>query len=162
GLRLMFRNQTGFHEHVDIIGNDNFMQVVVDLEKEEGIKLDTFEYGKKKTPLVIPTIQVVTDQIAGYDIAIPTLTPRIERKKGAKRIIEELDLANVKLKNPLKVNAVEPPTTFTYKGYDVITDDVVIEREYTMPQAKTSSEVVAFYAQIIAQSLKLPAQFATL
>jgi len=39
GLRLMFRGQSGYRDHVDIIGNDNFMQIVADLEKEEGIKL---------------------------------------------------------------------------------------------------------------------------
>lgn len=49
GLRLMFRGLTsGYREHVDIIGNDNFMQIVADLEKEEGIKLDSFEYGKRR------------------------------------------------------------------------------------------------------------------
>lgn len=162
GLRLMFRSSSGYDEHVDIIGNDNFMQVVIDLEKEEGIKLDTFEYGKKKTPLVIPVIEVVTERIAGYDIAIPVLTPRVERKKGVRQVIDELDISSLKLVKPLKVNAVEPPKTFSYEGRDVITDDVVVSRQYAMPQAKTSSEIIAFYAQVIAQSLKLPAQFAAL
>ena len=163
GLRLMFRNMNGYDEHVDIIGNDNFMQVVIDLEKEEGIRLDTFDYGKKKTPLVIPTIEVVTERIAEYDIAIPILTPRIERKKTARQVIEELDIAGLKLRGtPLKINAKEPSTTFSYEGRDVITDDVIIARQYAMPQAKTSSEIIAFYAQEIARSLKLPAQFAAL
>jgi type III restriction enzyme len=162
GLRLMFRDTTGYKEHVDIIGNDNFMQVVVDLEKEEGIRLDTFEYGKKRTPLIIPTIEVVTERIAEYDISIPILSPRIERKKTARQVIEDLDIAGLKLANPLKINAKEPPRTFSYEGRDVITDDVVVERQYAMPQAKTSSEIIAFYAQIIAHSLKLPAQFAVL
>ena len=162
GLRLMFRDITGYNEHVDIIGNDNFMQVVVDLEKEEGIRLDTFDYGKKKTPLIIPTIEVITERIAEYDIAIPFLTPRIERKKTARQVIEELDITGMKLANPLKINAKEPPKTFSYEGRDVITDDVVVSRQYTMPQAKTSSEIIAFYAQVIAQSLKLPAQFSVL
>jgi type III restriction enzyme len=162
GLRLMFRTITGYDEHVDIIGNDAFMQVVTDLEKEEGIKLDTFEYGKKKSALVIPTIEVVTERIADYDITIPLLTPRVERKKTAKLVIEGLNLGAIKLGNPLRLNAKEPPKTFTYEGRDVITDDVVVERTYTMPQAKIAGEIIAFYAQVIAQSLKLPTQFATL
>lgn len=162
GLRLMFRNITGYDEHVDIIGNDAFMQVVTDLEKEEGIKLDTFEYGKKKTALVIPTIEVITEQIADYDIAIPLITPRVERKKAARQVIEDLNIGAIRLGNPLKLNAKEPPKTFTYEGRDVITDDVVVQRTYAMPQAKTSGEIIAFYAQIIAQSLKLPAQFSVL
>jgi type III restriction enzyme len=162
GLRLMFRNITGYDEHVDIIGNDAFMQVVNDLEKEEGIKLDTFEYGKKKSALVIPTIEVVTERIADYDITIPLITPRVERKKAARQVIEALNLDTLRLGNPLKLNAKEPPKTFTYEGRDVITDDVVVQRTYAMPQAKTSGEIIAFYAQIIAQSLKLPAQFSAL
>ncbi len=162
GLRLMFRNSTGYDEHVDIIGNDAFMQVVNDLEKEEGIKLDTFEYGKKKSTLIIPTIEVVTERIPQYDIVVPLITPRVERKKAARQVIEDLNIGAIRLGNPLKLNAKEPPKTFTYEGRDVITDDVVVQRTYAMPQAKTSGEIIAFYAQIIAQSLKLPAQFSAL
>jgi type III restriction enzyme len=163
GLRLMFRGQSGYKEHVDIIGNDNFMQIVADLEREEGIKLDSFEYGKKKTPLIIPTIQVVTERIPDYDIAIPVLSPRIERRKDARAIIEDLDIGSVKLKFPLPLDTdIMPPDTFTYEGRDVISDEILISREYTMPQAQTYQEVVAFYAEEIAASLKLPSYFSAL
>jgi len=163
GLRLMFRNLAGFQERVDIIGNQNFMQVVEDLEKEEGIKLDTFEYGKKKTPLLIPTIQVETDRIPARDIAIPVLSPRLERKKSVKQVIEGVDVGQIALRQPLRVDTATTPTdTFTYEGRDVISDEVVVTRTYTMPQAQTASEIIAFYTQIIAQTLKLTAQFATL
>jgi type III restriction enzyme len=162
GLRLMFRD-TGYNEHVDIIGNSNFMQIVEDLEREEGIKLDTFEYGKKKSPLIIPTIQVQTERIQQYDIAIPILTPRIERKKEARQIIEELDISKINLKVPLQLDTtILPPDSFTYEGRDVISNEVIVSREYTMPQAQTSGEVIAFYSQMIAASLKLPSHFATL
>lgn len=163
GLRLMFRNQTGYSERVDIIGNSNFMQVVEALEKEEGIKLDTFEYGKKKTPLVIRTIQVISDRIAQYDIAIPVLTPRLERRKDARQVINGLNIDKIKLTHPLKLDTtVAPLDKFTYEGRDVISDEVIIERTYTRPEAQTSGEIIAFYAQVIAQSLKMPAQFAVL
>ncbi len=163
GLRLMFRNLTGYQERVDIIGNQNFMQVVEDLEKEEGIKLDTFEYGKKKTPLLIPTIQVETERIPARDIAIPVLSPRLERKKSIKQVIEGVDVGQIALRQPLHVDTTTTPTdTFTYEGRDVISDEVVVTRTYTMPQAQTASEIIAFYTQIIAQALKLTGQFATL
>jgi type III restriction enzyme len=162
GLRLMFRTITGYDEHVDIIGNDAFMHVVNDLEKEEGIKLDTFEYGKKRSPLVIPIIEVATERVASYDMSIPQLTPRIERKKSARQIIDDLDFTKLKLASPRKLDGKEPPTEFSYEGRDVITDDIVVKRQYTMPQAKTSSEIIGFYAQIIAQSLKLPTMFSAL
>lgn len=163
GLRLMFRERGGYREHVDIIGNSNFMQVVEDLEKEEGIKLETFEYGKKKTPLNIPVIQVEPDRIADYDIAIPILTPRIERKKDVRQIIEELPIEKYQLVVPLSLDEnIEPPTKFTYEGRDVISEEVIISREYQMPQAQTSTEVIAYFSQEIAANLKLPAQFAAL
>jgi type III restriction enzyme len=159
----MFRERGGYREHVDIIGNSNFMQVVEDLEKEEGIKLETFEYGKKKTPFVIPIIQVEPDRVAEYDIAIPVLTPRIERKKDVRQIIEELQIEKYQLVVPLSLNEhFEPATTFTYEGRDVISEEVVITREYQMPQAQTSTEVIAYFSQEIAANLKLPAQFAAL
>jgi type III restriction enzyme len=159
----MFRERGGYREHVDIIGNSNFMQVVEDLEKEEGIKLETFEYGKKRTPLVIPTIQVEPDRVAEYDICIPVLTPRVERKKEVRQIIEELPIEKYQLAVPLSLDEnVEPPTTFIYEGRDVISEEVVIEREYRMPQAQTSAEVVAYFSQEISANLKLPTQFAAL
>jgi len=163
GLRLMFRNLAGFQERVDIIGNQNFMQVVEDLEKEEGIKLDTFEYGKKKTPLLIPTIQVETERIPARDIAIPVLSPRLERKKSVRQVIEGVDVGQIALRQPLRVDTATTPTdTFTYEGRDVISDEVVVTRTYQMPQAQTASEIIAFYTQIIAQALKLTAQFSVL
>lgn len=164
GLRKMFHGiGGGYQERVDIIGNSNFMQVVEDLEKLEGIKLDTFEYGTKKTPLVIPTISVITERIPVYDISIPRLTPRIERKKNEREIIAGLNIDQVQLKVPLSLDlTVKPATTFTYEGRDVISDDVIVTREYTIPQAQTPGEIIAFYAQIIARSLKLPSHFATL
>jgi type III restriction enzyme len=163
GLRLMFRHLTNYQERVDIIGNDNFMQVVEDLEKEEGIRLDTFAYGKKRTPLIIPTIQVETERIPRFDISIPVLTPRLERKKLVKQVIESLDIGQISLLQPLRVDTDTVPTdTFTYEGRDVISDEVVVSRTYTMPQAQTSSEILSFYTGVIAQALKLTAQFSAL
>jgi len=163
GLRLMFRNLAGYQERVDVIGNGKFMEVVERLEREEGIKLDTFEYGKKKTPLIIPTIQVETERIPARDIAIPVLSPRLERKKSVRQVIEGVDVGQIALRQPLRVDTATTPTdTFTYEGRDVISDEVVVTRTYTMPQAQTASEIIAFYTGIIAQALKLTAQFSTL
>ena len=49
GLRLMFRDlPVDYIERVDVIGNKTFIEFVGDLEKIEGLKLDTFEVGKDK------------------------------------------------------------------------------------------------------------------
>lgn len=163
GLRKMFRNLNNYQENVDIIGNDNFMEIVNDLEKQEGITLDSFDYGKKKSRLQIQTIQVLEDRIENYDISIPSISPRIERKKEVRQIIEDLDIGKIQLNKPLSLDDdAEIIDSFTYEGRDVISNEVIIEREYKMPQAQTSGEIIAFYSKIIAESLKLVSHFATL
>lgn len=163
GLRKMFRNLGNYRENVDIIGNDNFMQIVNDLEKQEGITLDSFDYGKKKTGLKIQTIHVLEDRIEDFDIAIPSISPRIERKKEVRQIIEDLDIGRIQLKVPLSLDTnTEIIDSFTYEGRDVISNEIIVEREYQMPQAQTSGEIISFYSNIIAGSLKLIAHFSTL
>lgn len=163
GLRKMFRGLGNYKENVDIIGNSNFMQIVEDLEKQEGITLDSFDYGNKKSRLKIQTIEVVPERIADYDIAIPVLTPRIERIKEIRQIIEDLDIGKIMLSVPLSLNTNSKIIdSFTYEGRDVISNEVIIERQYNMPQAQTSGEIIAFYSQVISGSLKLPAHFSTL
>lgn len=163
GLRKMFRGFGDYKENVDIIGNSNFMQIVEDLEKQEGIKLDSFDYGNKKSRLKIQTIEVVEDRIKDFDIAIPVITPRIERIKEIRRIIEDLDIGKIKLSVPLVLDTDSKVVdSFTYEGRDVISNEVIVEREYDMPKAQTSGEVIAYYSQIISAGLKLPAHFSTL
>ncbi|MGI9035186.1 MAG: DEAD/DEAH box helicase [Pyrinomonadaceae bacterium] len=163
GLRKMFRGLGDYKENFDIIGNSNFMQIVEDLEKQEGIKLDSFDYGSKKSRLKIQTIEVIADRIKDYDIAIPVLTPRIERIKEIRQIIEDLDIGKIMLSVPLSLDTDSKVVdSFTYEGRDVISNEVIIEREYDMPKAQTSGEVIAYYSQVISSGLKLPAHFSTL
>jgi type III restriction enzyme len=163
GLRKMFRGFGDYKENVDIIGNSNFMQIVEDLEKQEGIKLDSFDYGNKKSRLKIQTIEVVPERIKDFDIAIPVLTPRIERIKEIRQIIENLDIGKIKLKFPFSLDTNSTVSdSFTYEGRDVISNEVIIEREYKIPQTQTSGEIISYYSQIISASLKLPAHFSTL
>ncbi len=163
GMRKMFRGLGDYKENVDIIGNSNFMQIVEDLEKQEGITLDSFDYGNKKSRLKIQTIEVVQERIEDFDIAIPVLSPRIERIKEIRQIIENLDIGKIMLRVPLSLDTNSKVVdSFTYEGRDVISNEVIIERQYNMPQAQTSGEIIAFYSQIISSSLKLPAHFSTL
>jgi len=52
--------------------------------------------------------------------------------------------------------------TFRYEGYDLITLQKLIEREYTIPEPQTAEEVIGYYARRIAQDVKLPSQFSAL
>lgn len=51
---------------------------------------------------------------------------------------------------------------FCYDGYDILTLEKLVERQYTIPEPQTPQEVIGFYARLIASDLKLPSQFAHL
>ena len=51
---------------------------------------------------------------------------------------------------------------FRYEGYDIITLQKLVEREYRIPEPQTAEEVISYYARRIAQDVKLPSQFSAL
>lgn len=161
GLRLMFRNLAGsYTERVDIIGNKAFMEFVDDLEKLEDLKFDTFELGKDK--LTILTIQPMEEK-KEMDIGIPDISPILSRKHSLAEEIEKIDVMKFNVnKLPMKKKDVEETKTFIYEGRDILTDEKLIEREYSIPPAQTAEEVIGYYARRIAQNLKLPSQFSVL
>ncbi|MDZ4808199.1 MAG: DEAD/DEAH box helicase family protein [Bacteroidota bacterium] len=160
GLRLMFRNLAGFTERVDIIGNKAFMEFVDDLEKLEDLKFDTFQIGKDK--LKILTVQPMEDKIE-FDIGIPDISPILGRKKSLADEIAAIDVMKFNInKLPLKGKEIEDTKTFIYEGRDILTDEKLLEREYSIPPAQTAEEVIGYYARRIAQNIKLPSQFAVL
>ncbi|MBN1472900.1 MAG: DEAD/DEAH box helicase family protein [Syntrophaceae bacterium] len=160
GLRLMFRNlRTSYREHVDIIGNRAFLEFVSDLERMEDLKFDTFEIGKDKLQIV--TIMPM-DEKKEKDIGIPELSPSLVRKKTISDEINSIDVRSFK-NNPLPiVEKSEEIKTFIYEGVDILTKQILFERQYQIPPAQTPEEVVGYYAKLIAHNLKLPSQFAVL
>lgn len=160
GLRLMFRSiNTNYVERVDIIGNPGFIQFVERLEKEEDIQLDTWQVGKDK--LVITTIQPVPEK-AEYDIALPTLSPILARSTAIAQEIEAIDVLRISCPALPKKSDSEEAKRFRYEGKDILTLEKLFERVYTIPSPQTSQEVISYYAQVIAQELKMPSQFASL
>lgn len=161
GLRLMFRGDApAYTERVDIIGNGAFLEFVEDLEKLEDLKLDTFEIGKDK--LKINIIAPVEGKLQ-FDLGIPDLTPSLTRKKSLAEEISSLDVNSFNVNPlPLKEKELEETKTFIYEGYDILTDEKLLEREYQIPPAQTPEEVIGYYARRIAQDIKLPSQFAAL
>jgi type III restriction enzyme len=161
GLRLMFRGQgVGYLERVDIIGNKAFLDFVEDLERLEELELGRFQVGKDK--LTILTIQPVLPEKSAFDIAIPQLSPILQRKKSLAAEIESIDVRTFLCPPPPKRPGDEAERKFRYNGYDFITLEREFEREYTIPTPQTSGEVVGYYSRMIAKDLKLPAQFAAL
>jgi type III restriction enzyme len=160
GLRLMFRDvPVDFTERVDIIGNQKFLDFVDDLEKLEDLKLDTFEVGKDKVGIV--TI-LPLDSRKEYDIALPVLSPTLVRKKSLADEIASLDVMSFQT-ILLPLTADDPRNrTFKYEGYDIITLQKEVERDYTIPEPQTAQEVIGYYSRRIAEAVKLPSQFAAL
>jgi type III restriction enzyme len=161
GLRLMFRNMAdSYQERVDIIGNKAFMEFVEDLEKLEDLKFETFQIGKDK--LKILTVQPEENK-AAFDISIPDISPLLSRKKSLAEEITAIDVMKFNInKLPLKGKEITDTKKFIYEGRDILTDEKLLEREYTIPQAQTAEEVIGYYARRITQNIKLPSQFAVL
>ena len=160
GLRLMFRNESDYQERVDIIGNNAFLKFVDDLEKLEDLKLETFEIGKDN--LKIETI-IAEESKKKHDILIPQLSSSFNRKKNLSQEIEKIKVSDMDINNlPYEGKEIENTKTFIYEGYDIITKSKEIEREYRIPQAQTSEEVISYYAKIIASNVKLPSHFSSI
>ena len=160
GLRLMFREAgVDFTERVDIIGNKKFLDFVDDLEKLEDLQIDTFEVGKDKLKIV--TI-LPLDNRKEFDIGLPVLSPTLVRKKS---LAEEIAGMNVMEFNTilLPLTADDPHNkTFRYEGYDIISLQKLVERDYVIPEPQTAQEVIGYYSRRIAEAVKLPSQFAAL
>ena len=158
GLRLMFRGATGYIERVDVIGNKTFINFVEQLEREEDIELETFKLGDKVQIVIIAP----DPQKKEKDIAIPKLSPILTRKKSLAEEIAELDVSA--LNCPVLPRKEDDPVakTFRYEGYDIITLQKLIDREYRIPEPQTAEEVIGYYARRIAQDVKLPSQFSAL
>jgi type III restriction enzyme len=150
GLRLMFRGKAGdptFKERVDVIGNDAFIQFVEQLEKDEEIEFETVDLGRDKG--VIETIFPDPEK-AAFDITIPVLSPILTRKKTLAEEINALDVSKFKTPKLPKKRGDAAAQDFTYEGYDIITLEKMVERQYTIPEVQTSQEVISYYAKRIA------------
>lgn len=163
GLRLMFRGTIGpnptFGEKVDVIGNKHFIEFVEQLERDEDLELETVDLDKE--PVVIQTIRPDPEKI-DKDITIPVLSPLLTRKTTLAEEIAAIDVSKIKTPKLPKKQGDAAAQAFQYEGYDIITLEKVIEREYTIPEVQTSQEVISYYAKRIALDIKLPSQFAAL
>lgn len=161
GLRLMFHGAgSSYIERVDVIGNRAFMDFVDELEKLEELKFDTFDVGKDK--LSIQMICVMDDKL-DYDIAFPEISSLLERKKSLAEEISNIVVMKLELNPiPYRDDEIKELKTFVYEGRDILTDEVLLKREFAIPEAQTAEEVIGYYARKIAMDVKLPSHFAIL
>jgi type III restriction enzyme len=162
GLRLMFRGKPGeptFQERLDVIGNKAFIEFVEQLEHEEDLEFETFDLDTDR--VVIEKIYPDPEKQA-FDIAIPMLSPLLARKRTLKEEIDALDVHRFSTPRLPRKAGDTAAQEFRYEGYDIITLEKMVERDYTIPEVQTSQEVISYYAKRIAADLKLPSQFAAL
>jgi type III restriction enzyme len=96
------------------------------------------------------------------DIAIPVLSPLLTRKKSLAEEIAELDVSAFTCPLLPRKQDDAIAKTFRYEGYDIITLQKLLEREYSIPEPQTAEEVIGYYARRIAQDVKLLSQFSAL
>lgn len=159
GLRLMFRDSNSYREQLDVIGNKAFLEFVEQLEKDEDLEFGTVDLDTQ--PVTIETIHPEPAK-ADKDIVIPRISPTLARKKNLAEEIAGIDVSRIQVPALPKKQGDKAAQSFTYEGYDIITLEKLIEREYTIPEVGTSQEVISYYAKRIASDLKLPSQFAAL
>ncbi len=161
GLRLMFRDQgSGYTERVDVIGNKKFIEFVEQLE-QRGRPAAGRRSRLGKDKVCIVTIEPVADKL-DKDIALPMLSPILVRKKSLAEEIAALDVAGFHCPILPRKQDDKAAENFHYEGYDLVTLQKLIERDYTIPAPQTAEEVIGYYARRIAQDVKLPSQFAAL
>jgi type III restriction enzyme len=144
---------------VDVIGNAAFIEFIEKLEQEEGMELDSFELGKDKLRIV--TILPDPAKLE-KDIAIPVLSPILARKRSLAEEIGALDVMGLDVPALPMGKTDAAAQAFRYEGYDVLSLEKLVDRGYTIPEPQTAEEVIGYYAQRIAQEVKLPSQFAAL
>lgn len=160
GLRLMFRDQgLTYTERVDVIGNKKFIEFVEQLERDEDLELGTFQVGKDRVSIVTITPDPLK---MDKDIGVPKLSPILARKKTLAEEIAAMDISQFADRNLPMKESDEVARSFKYEGYDIITLQKLLDREYQVPEVQTPEEVISFYAKCIAQDVKLPSQFAAL
>ena len=147
---------SGYAERVDVIGTEGFMQFVADLEREEGLALETEDIGR--VPIVIVSIHPDPDK-AAMDIALPNISPIYESKSDTRAAIAGLNVDDIRIENlPF---SLDPPShaEFTYQGQDALTEETLLRRTYHLPNPTTCNEVISHYAGRIADELRLPGHF---
>ncbi|MGC8979027.1 DEAD/DEAH box helicase family protein [Caldisericum sp.] len=149
GLRKMFPDQPAgnYVNMLEVIGPKGLIQILDDLEQQEGIELATFDIEQK---LNVTTIFVDEKKADKFNIIIPILSPRIERK--------ELDLSRINF-DKLEKGSFELQNKVLKTKYiaeDMLTKAVVVERQWTLPVPQDSNSVLAYYTHKILKEIRLP------
>lgn len=156
GLRKMFPEEDANPDKginiLEVIGPPGLIDILEELETEEGIKFGEFETEK---PLNLTTTILVDENKLNKDIKIPILSPRI--------FIREFQLDEVEIDKlpslgiPLENKILETE----YIAIDMLKGMEVIKRKWDLPVPQNSKSVIAYYTDQILKQLKIEGVFAS-
>jgi len=155
GLRKMFPEEDANVEKsinvLEVIGPPGLMDILEELEAQEGIKFAEFDTGKS---LNLTTVFVDENKL-DKDIEIPILSPRI--------FIREFQLEEVQIdKLPsLAISLENKILEMEYVAVDMLKGAEVIKRKWDLPVPQDSKSVIAYYTDQILKQLKIGGAFAT-
>jgi len=155
GLRKMFPEEDANIDKsvnvLEVIGPPGLIDILEELENQEGIKFAEFDTGKS---LNLTTIFIDENKL-DKDIEIPILSPRI--------LIREFYLDKIEIENltilsiPLENRVLE----MEYVAIDMLKGMEVIKRRWDLPVPQDSKSVIAYYTDQILKQLKISGAFAS-
>ncbi len=155
GLRKMFPEEDANVDKsiniLEVIGPPGLIDILEELEAQEGIKFAEFDTGKS---LNLTTIFVDENKL-DKDIEIPILSPRIFIREFQFDEIEINKLPSLAI--PLENKILE----MEYVAVDMLKGMEVIKRKWNLPVPQDSKSVIAYYTDQILKQLKISGAFAT-
>jgi type III restriction enzyme len=156
GLRKMFPEEDANIDKsvnvLEVIGPPGLIDILEELENQEGIKFAEFDTGKS---LNLTTIFVDENKL-NKDIEIPILSPRI--------LIRQFHLDEIEIDNlpPLTIPLENKVLEMEYVAIDMLKGMEVIKRKWDdLPVSQDSKSVIAYYTDQILKQLKIGGAFAS-
>jgi len=155
GLRKMFPEEDANIDKsvnvLEVIGPPGLIDILEELENQEGIKFAEFDTGKS---LNLTTIFIDENKL-DKDIEIPILSPRILIREF---YLDEIEIDNLPtLSIPLENKIIE----MEYVAIDMLKGMEVIKRKWDLPVPQDSKSVIAYYTDQILKQLKIGGAFAS-
>jgi len=155
GLRKMFPEEDANVDKsinvLEVIGSPGLIDILEELEAQEGIKFAEFDTGKS---LNLTTIFVDENKL-DKDIEIPILSPRIFIREF---YLDEVEIDKLtSLSIPLENKVLE----MEYVAIDMLKGMELIKRKWDLPVPQDSKSVIAYYTDQILKQLKIGSAFDT-
>ena len=155
GLRKMFPEEDANKDKsiniLDIIGPPGLIDILEELETQEGIKFAEFDTD---SPINLTTIFIDENKL-DKDIEIPILSPRILIREF---YLDEVDIENLPT---LSISLENKVLEMEYVAVDMLKGVEVIKRKWDLPVPQDSKSVIAYYTDQILKQLKISGSFSS-